>query len=585
MGPLAAGPGDCLRGAAGGAGAGWRAAAGPVRGLHAVAARAAGREDDPESLAAARSGYWRRALAGLPEQLELPLDRPRPAVASYRGGTVPLRDAAGSCTARLARAGAANRCHACSWCCRRRWRCCCPGSARGRHPDRRADRGPHATSTRELVGFFVNTLVLRTDIPGIRPSPSCWPGSATPTWRPRPPGRAVRAAGGGAEPGPLARPPPAVPGAAARRQRRGRSASRSWRCPGSSRAGTAPEFDLARFDLIVSLVRAARPGRDGRRRSSTPPTCSTRHGRAAGRRLVRVLEAVAADPGMPDRPGRRADPAGAGPAAHRRGTTPPRDSAGRDACRSLFEAQVARRTGRGRAGVRRARRLSYAELRRASQPAGPLSDRRRHRTRADRGDRAAARRADGDRAAGGAQGRRRPTCRWTRATRRSGSPSCSVTPRPAVLLTDTATADGAARRRDAASPARRRRHRAGHRSLLPPTPSPTPTGLPLRPGNPAYVIYTSGSTGPPKGVVVAHAGIVSLSEFEIAASRHRRGLAGRAVRLAEFRRVRGRSAAWRCWRARRWWRCRPATADGSRSGGVPGRRTGVTHVTLPPVDA
>jgi amino acid adenylation domain-containing protein len=35
--------------------------------------------------------YWRRQLAGLPPLLELPLDRPRPAVQSYRGASRPLR--------------------------------------------------------------------------------------------------------------------------------------------------------------------------------------------------------------------------------------------------------------------------------------------------------------------------------------------------------------------------------------------------------------------------------------------------------------------------------------------------------------
>ncbi|MFX0576171.1 non-ribosomal peptide synthase/polyketide synthase [Nocardia nepalensis] len=50
-----------------------------------------GVDDDPESQAHRQLAYWRRTLAGLPEQLELPTDRPRPAVSSYRGDTHRLR--------------------------------------------------------------------------------------------------------------------------------------------------------------------------------------------------------------------------------------------------------------------------------------------------------------------------------------------------------------------------------------------------------------------------------------------------------------------------------------------------------------
>ncbi|GAA1797257.1 amino acid adenylation domain-containing protein [Actinomadura chokoriensis] len=46
-----------------------------------------GSEDDPESLVSRQIAYWRDALAGLPEELPIPADRPRPAEASYRGGT------------------------------------------------------------------------------------------------------------------------------------------------------------------------------------------------------------------------------------------------------------------------------------------------------------------------------------------------------------------------------------------------------------------------------------------------------------------------------------------------------------------
>ncbi|MCF3179257.1 amino acid adenylation domain-containing protein [Streptomyces polychromogenes] len=47
-----------------------------------------GDEADPQSIAAAQLEHWRRELADVPQPVNLPLDRPRPAVASHRGGHV-----------------------------------------------------------------------------------------------------------------------------------------------------------------------------------------------------------------------------------------------------------------------------------------------------------------------------------------------------------------------------------------------------------------------------------------------------------------------------------------------------------------
>ena len=44
--------------------------------------------DDRHSPIAAQLDYWQDALAGMPERLDLPTDRPYPAVADYRGATV-----------------------------------------------------------------------------------------------------------------------------------------------------------------------------------------------------------------------------------------------------------------------------------------------------------------------------------------------------------------------------------------------------------------------------------------------------------------------------------------------------------------
>ncbi|MGB7383177.1 MAG: amino acid adenylation domain-containing protein, partial [Rhodococcus sp. (in: high G+C Gram-positive bacteria)] len=50
-----------------------------------------GDENDPASLISTQAAFWKKELAGLPEELVLPFDRPRPAVQSFEGGTSRFR--------------------------------------------------------------------------------------------------------------------------------------------------------------------------------------------------------------------------------------------------------------------------------------------------------------------------------------------------------------------------------------------------------------------------------------------------------------------------------------------------------------
>jgi amino acid adenylation domain-containing protein len=124
-----------------------------------------GGDDDPGSELSRQASYWTSALAGLPEQLDLPYDRPRPAEPTYRGAEVSLRLDAdlhrrllglardhhvtlfmvvqAALAALLTRSGAG-----------------------ADIPIGAAVAGRIDEATANLVGFFVNTLVLRVDVDG-----------------------------------------------------------------------------------------------------------------------------------------------------------------------------------------------------------------------------------------------------------------------------------------------------------------------------------------------------------------------------------------------------------------------------------
>ncbi|MFI6466449.1 non-ribosomal peptide synthase/polyketide synthase [Streptomyces sp. NPDC050538] len=126
---------------------------------------ALGDPDDPDSRQSRQLAYWQTALAGLPDELALPTDRPRPLESSHQGGAVGLtldRERTGklrslarrhgvsmfmvtqaAVAALLHRLGAGSDIPLGA-----------PISGRG---DEHLE---------DLVGFFVNTLVLRTDLSG-----------------------------------------------------------------------------------------------------------------------------------------------------------------------------------------------------------------------------------------------------------------------------------------------------------------------------------------------------------------------------------------------------------------------------------
>src|SRR5690606_5223943 len=124
-----------------------------------------GDEDDPGSLAARQLAHWRAALEGLPEELSLPADRPRPARASYRGAQHPFTLPPGL-HAKLAALGREHRASMFMVV-----QAALAGlftrlGAGTDVPIGSPVAGRPDEALNDLVGVFVNTLVLRTDTSG-----------------------------------------------------------------------------------------------------------------------------------------------------------------------------------------------------------------------------------------------------------------------------------------------------------------------------------------------------------------------------------------------------------------------------------
>ncbi|WP_459965279.1 amino acid adenylation domain-containing protein, partial [Mycobacterium avium] len=121
--------------------------------------------DDPGSRIAAQLAYWQDALAGMPERLALPTDRPYPLVADQRGATVEI-DWPAELQQRIG--DVARRHNATSFMVIQTALTVLLAKL-GANPDVAVGfpiAGRRDPALDDLVGFFVNTLVLRVDAGG-----------------------------------------------------------------------------------------------------------------------------------------------------------------------------------------------------------------------------------------------------------------------------------------------------------------------------------------------------------------------------------------------------------------------------------
>ncbi|MEV0570758.1 amino acid adenylation domain-containing protein, partial [Dactylosporangium sp. NPDC050588] len=464
-----------------------------------------GEEDDPDSVISRQVAYWRQALDGAPEELTLPTDRPRPAVATHRGHTVPVRIDA-DLHARLLRIARAEGVTV--------FMLLQAGlgvllSKLGAGTDIPigtpvAGRGDEALD--DLVGFFVNTLVMRTDLSG-DPTFAELLGRV----------RETALAGLDHQDVPFERLVEEL--APARSLARHalfqvmltvqNTAGAVLDLPGIVAGGepaetpAADETSAARFDLNTIVAETfdaggAPGGMEGILTGAADLFDAATVATIAGR-WVRVLASLAADPHAPISHATVLDAA----EQHRllvdwNDTATPLTE---QTLPELFEAQVARDPD-AVAVVAGGVSVTYGELNaRADRVARHL---------ADLG-------AGPERLVGLCLGRGIELMVALLGVLKAGGAYLPIDPeypaeRIAFMVADAApvvvlaAADTAAVVRDAGAPV----VVLDERSLPAVEPAPAVPAT-LTPQHPAYVIYTSGSTGTPKGVLVSHAGFASFA--------------------------------------------------------------------------
>ncbi|MFK4071671.1 non-ribosomal peptide synthase/polyketide synthase [Streptomyces sp. NPDC029674] len=475
-----------------------------------------GDEDQSGTVAHAQLAHWQNTLAGLPEELNLPADRPRPATASHTGGRVGVdwdaelharlaefaRESSSSVfmvvqaalAALLNRLGAGDDIPI--------------GSPIAGRTDEALD---------DLIGFFTNTLVLRTDVSG------------QPTFRELV--TRVRSTDLDAyahQDVPFERLVELVNPTRSRARHPlfqvllafQNTPEVGLELPGLSFAVEPADVGVAKFDLSFNVTE--RRSEDGQGPGGIAGTLEYNgdlfdHGTAAAlaARLERVLRALLADPDAPvsridvldDDERHRVLTAWNDTATEVRPATLP----------ELFEAQAAR-TPDATAVAHGAERLSYAELNALANGVA----RRVTALGAGPEDLVAVALPPSPLLLAGLLGVLKAGAAYLPVD--TGYPADRIAymlgdAAPALLLTTEETVRGRAEFAavpplfaDAVAP-------------LADNPGDDLRTAPLHPHHPAYVIYTSGSTGTPKGVVVEQRNLVDYLEWAGASYESARGSA------------------------------------------------------------